>query len=181
MNDEGRARERDVGRLVDAMWAHVDDAFRLARRLTGDAHDAEDVVQDAYLRALNVEGKVAVRNPKPWLLAIVRNTAMTWLAKNRGRRIAFTGDDEVLEAAAEISGMNDAGPEAAVIAAADERALREAVDALPTAFREVVVLRDVNGLSYREIAEMLGVPQGTVMSRLARGRAALIRKLGSRP
>ena len=115
------------------------------------------------------------------MLTIVRNTAFTWLAKNRPKTVLLTDDAQLLEAAAAKAAERlRADPEEALIAAADEAALEAAIEALPHLFREVIVMRDINGLSYREIAAAIGAPIGTVMSRLARARALLIDKLGSR-
>jgi RNA polymerase sigma-70 factor (ECF subfamily) len=108
----------------------------------------------------------------------VRNTAFSWLAKNRPKAVVLIGDPQLLEAA---TAHRDSAPdpEEALIAAADESALESAIQALPHIFREVIVMRDINGMSYREIAAAIGAPQGTVMSRLARARAHLVEKLGS--
>ena len=169
-------------RFAEMVPPHLDDAYGLARWLTGNRADAEDVVQDACLRALASLEAAVVEQPRAWLLAIVRNTAFSWLAKNRPKTILLTDDAQLLEAAA-ARGPGEAapGPEDALIAAADEAALEAAIAALPHLFREVIVMRDINGLSYREIAAATGAPQGTVMSRLARGRALLVAKLGGRP
>jgi RNA polymerase sigma factor (sigma-70 family) len=158
---------------------HLDDAYGLARWLTGNQTDAEDVVQDACMRALASLETAIVERPRAWVLTIVRNTAFSWLAKNRPKAVVLTDDPQLLDAAA---ARRDSAPdpEEALIAAADEAALESAIQALPHLFREVVVMRDINGMSYREIAEAIGAPQGTVMSRLARARGRLVDKLGSR-
>lgn len=166
-------------RFNEVVLPHLDDAYGLARWLTGNRTDAEDVVQDACMRALTSLETTVVEWPRGWVLTIVRYTAFTWLAKNRPKAVMLTGDPEILEA---VTAHRDAAPdpEEALIAAADERALESAIQALPQLFREVIVMRDINGLSYREIAAAIGAPQGTVMSRLARARAQLVDKLGSR-
>jgi len=158
---------------------HLDDAYGLARWLTGNQTDAEDVVQDACMRALASLETAIVERPRAWVLTIVRNTAFSWLAKNRPKAVVLTDDPQLLDAAA---ARRDSAPdpEEALIAAADEAALESAIQALPHLFREVIVMRDINGMSYREIAEAIGAPQGTVMSRLARARGRLVDKLGSR-
>jgi RNA polymerase sigma-70 factor (ECF subfamily) len=167
-------------RFTEIVAPHLDDAWGLARWLTGAGADAEDVVQEACLRALAALDGAPVERPRAWLLAIVRNAAFTWLAKNRPAAIVLTGEPEMLEAAA--AGLDaPPDPEQALIAAADEAALTAAIAALAPIYREVVVMRDISGLSYREIAAAIGAPQGTVMSRLARGRAQLIERLGRRP
>jgi RNA polymerase sigma-70 factor (ECF subfamily) len=165
-------------RFGDTVAPHLDDAYGLARWLTGSAADAEDVVQEACIRALAALGGAPIERAKPWLLTIVRNAAFSWLAKNRPKAVTSTGDWDALEAAATLATPGAPDPEQALIAAADEAALEKAIDDLPHVFREVVVMRDVNGLSYREIAAAIGAPTGTVMSRLARGRALLVNSLG---
>ena len=157
---------------------HLDDAYGLARWLTGNRTDAEDVVQDACIRALASLETAVVERPRAWVLTIVRNTTFTWLAKNRPKAVVLIGDPQLLEGA---TAHRDSAPdpEEALIAAADESALESAIQALPHIFREVIVMRDINGMSYREIASAIGAPQGTVMSRLARARAHLVEKLGS--
>jgi RNA polymerase sigma factor (sigma-70 family) len=168
-------------RFNEMVLPHLDDAYGLARWLTGNQSDAEDVVQDACMRALSSLDAAIVEKPRAWVLTIVRNTAFTWLAKNRPKIVLLTDDAEFLEtAAAWEPGAGAANPEESLIAAADEAALEAAIQGLPHLFREVIVMRDIQGLSYREIAAATGAPQGTVMSRLARGRALLVDKLGSR-
>jgi RNA polymerase sigma factor (sigma-70 family) len=165
-------------RFNEMVLPHLDDAYGLARWLTGNRTDAEDVVQDACMRALASLETAVVERPRPWVLTIVRNTAFSWLAKNRPKAVVLIGDPQLLEAA---TAHRDSAPdpEEALIAAADESALESAIQALPHIFREVIVMRDINGMSYREIAAAIGAPQGTVMSRLARARAHLVEKLGS--
>lgn len=165
-------------RFADMVAPHLDDAYGLARWLTGSATDAEDVVQEACIRALTALDGAPVERGKAWLLAIVRNTAFSWLAKNRPKAVVLMDDASALEAAAAKASPDAPDPEAALIAAADEAALEAAIGALPHVFREVVVMRDINGLSYREIAAAIEAPIGTVMSRLARGRASLVASLG---
>jgi RNA polymerase sigma factor (sigma-70 family) len=165
-------------RFNQMVLPHLDDAYGLARWLTGNRTDAEDVVQDACMRALASLEAAVVERPRPWVLTIVRNTAFTWLAKNRPKAVVLIGDPQLLEAA---TAHRDSAPDPdeALIAAADESALESAIQALPHIFREVIVMRDINGMSYREIAAAIDAPQGTVMSRLARARAHLVEKLGS--
>lgn len=163
---------------------HLGDALALARWLTGNTADAEDVVQEACLKAHAGIAGYAGGNARAWLLTIVRNTAYSWMSRNRPRGTIAVGDlgdlDEM--AAAHGAGLpDDNGFEASLIAKADMAALGAAIAALPRPFRETLVLRDINGLSYREIAAMLGVPIGTVMSRLARARGLLVSELGRAP
>ncbi len=161
--------------FADAVLPHLDDAYGLARWLTGSSADAEDIVQEACLRALGALETARRDNPRAWLLAIVRNTAFTWMAKNRPKSVIVV-DDAQLESAA----SDAADPEAAMIAGSEASAMQAAIAALPAHLREVIVMRDLNGLSYRDIAQVLSAPVGTVMSRLSRARALLISKIGSR-
>jgi len=169
-------------RFKELVLPHLDDAYSLARWLAG-ATDAEDIVQDACLRALKaLDSSAPVERPRAWMLAIVRNTAYTWLAKNRPSAIVLAGDAE--EAQAHVSALETGtspSPEAALIEAADHARVAAAIEELSLPFKEVLVMREVNGLSYREISEATGIPIGTVMSRLARGRTQLIAKLGASP
>jgi RNA polymerase sigma factor (sigma-70 family) len=153
---------------------HLDDAYALARWLAGNNADAEDIVQEACLRALRGLDQYAGGNARAWLLAITRNTAFTWLARNRPKALLVTED---IEALAPADGAPT--PEEALIAKADAAAIERSIGALPPPFKETLVLRDINGLSYREIAEITGVPLGTIMSRLARARGLLMATLGS--
>jgi len=159
---------------------HLGDALALARWLTGSQHDAEDVVQEACIRALAGLATYEGRGARPWLLSIVRNTCFTWLAKNRPKDLVLVGSMTEGDDASTATSLADdnPGPEAALIRKAEEAAVQAAIQAVPHPFREVLVLRDVNGLSYKEIAGMLDAPIGTVMSRLARGRALLATQLG---
>ncbi|TPK65036.1 MULTISPECIES: sigma-70 family RNA polymerase sigma factor [unclassified Mesorhizobium] len=171
-------------RFSEVVLPHLGDALALARWLTGNDADAEDVVQDACIKAHTGISGYAGGNARAWLLTIVRNTAYTWMSRNRPRGMLAVGDlgdlDE-MAAAHGISVPDEYGPEASLIAKADTVALETAIAALPQPFRETLVLRDISGLSYREIAAMLGVPMGTVMSRLARARSLLMSDLGRAP
>jgi RNA polymerase sigma-70 factor (ECF subfamily) len=151
---------------------HLDDAYALARWLSGNSADAEDIVQEACLRALRGLDRYSGGNARAWLLAITRNTTFTWLARNRPKTLMITEDIEALAPA------DGATPEEALIAKARAAAIELAIGALPPPFKETLVLRDINGLSYREIAEITGAPVGTVMSRLARARGLLMAALG---
>lgn len=167
-----------AGRFGEVVLPHLGDALALARWMTGSSDDAEDVVQDACLKAYAGISTYAGGSARAWLLAIVRNCSYSWLAKNRPRSLVMAGDLADLDGIAGNGGQDDATPEAALIAKSDAAALAAAISSLPHPFREVLVLRDVNGLSYREIATMLCLPIGTVMSRLSRARALLIAELG---
>ena len=159
---------------------HLGDAYSLARWITSNGADAEDVVQDACLRAFRAVGGVADDSARRWLLTIVRNTAYTWLRKNRPSTVLLFDDLDSVEAKQAIAGDVDCEePETKLIAKVDAAGLKAAIVALPALYRETIILRDVQELSYREIAEVTGVPIGTVMSRLARARRRLITVLAS--
>src|SRR6266702_6657036 len=165
--------EDDKARFAAVVLPHLADAYALARWLTGGRADAEDVVQDACIRAYRAIGGFAGRNARAWVLTIVRHTAYTWLAKNRSAALVLVEDVEGVGRAQ--SGEPDVEtPETALIAKADAGLLEAAIAALPAPFRETLVLRDLQGLAYREIAGVTEVPVGTVMSRLARARQRLI-------
>lgn len=160
----------------------LDDAFTLAKWLTQSATDAEDVVQDAAVRALGALATVTVDRPRPWFLAIVRNVAMTWLARNRPKSLAYAGDMADLDAIDARAGADrPPDPEQALINREEADRLRQAIAGLPSPFLETLVMRDVNGLSYREIAEATEAPIGTVMSRLARARSAVANAMKANP
>jgi RNA polymerase sigma factor (sigma-70 family) len=180
--------ERVSGEDERALFArvvlpHLGDAFALARWLTGNRADAEDVVQDACLRALRGISRFSGANARAWMLTIVRHTAYTWLGKNRPAALVMTDDLEAVERAEFSRGGGDTEaanktPEAALIAKADAARLQAAIGQLPPPFRETLVLRDLQGLDYKEIAAVTGVPIGTVMSRLARARQRLMTMIG---
>jgi RNA polymerase sigma-70 factor (ECF subfamily) len=152
---------------------HLSDARALARWLLRSSADAEDVVQDACVRAYRGTGNFADGNARAWVLTIVRHTAYSWLEKNRALSLVSTNDLEAVESQ-QINERNLATPETALMAQDDAMRLQASIDALPTSFREALVLRDVRGLTYRQIAEVTGVTLGTVMSRLARARSRVI-------
>jgi RNA polymerase sigma factor (sigma-70 family) len=165
----------DNARFASVVMPHIDAAYNLAHWLTGNRSDAEDVVQDASLRAFRAVRGFAGGSARAWVLSIVRNTAYSWLHKNRPAAVVTVEDLEAVEAAHAKPGDPDADtPEAALIAKTDAEQLRAAIAALPTPFRETLVLRHIEGLDYREIAKVIDVPIGTVMSRLARGRCRLL-------
>lgn len=170
----------DRQRFSEVVLPHLDDALSLARWLTGNAIDAEDVVQDACVRAYRAIATAKNVNARAWLLAIVRNTTFTWLAKNRPKTIVVTDDEGLFEQAS--LGMVDrsleASPETALIEKTDAEQLHRAIAALPLAFREVLVLREIEELNYQEISKVLSIPIGTVMSRLSRARSLLIQCIG---
>jgi RNA polymerase sigma-70 factor (ECF subfamily) len=145
---------------------HLDAAYNLARWLAGNDHDAEDIAQEACVRAFRFVVSCRGSDGRPWLLAIVRNTAYSWLKKNRARPVVSIDDDELAE-------IEDQSSTAGSFHSADTDALRAALETLSPEFREALVLRELEGLSYKEIAEVAEVPVGTVMSRLARARRQL--------
>jgi RNA polymerase sigma-70 factor (ECF subfamily) len=160
------------------MLPHLDAAFNLARHLTRNHHDAEDVVQEAYLRALRYFGAFRGGNPRAWLLAIVRHTAYSRRRHTRLATITTEFNEEIhSETAAE------SGPERDFARAGAAADIEAALDQLPPRFREVLVLRDLEDLSYDEISRVVRVPVGTVMSRLSRARERLKRALteGGKP
>jgi RNA polymerase sigma-70 factor (ECF subfamily) len=145
---------------------HLDAAYNLARWLAGNDHDAADIAQEACVRAFRFLGGYRGGDARAWLLAIVRNTAYSWLKKNRPQAVVTIQDDELAE-------IEDTAGTAGAVYRADTGALRAALETLPLEFREALVLRELEGLSYKEIAEVAEVPVGTVMSRIARARRQL--------
>jgi RNA polymerase sigma factor (sigma-70 family) len=175
----GPIAERRFREIVPPL---LDDAFTLAKWLTRSATDAEDVVQEAAVRALAALATVTVDRPRPWFLAIVRNAAMTWLARNRPKSLSYAGDMADLDAIDARSGAEGPpDPEQMLIVREEAHRLRQAIAGLPSPFLETLVMRDVNGLSYREIAEATETPIGTVMSRLARARSAVATAMKADP
>ena len=160
-------------RFRSVVLPHLDDAYALARWLTGSRADSEDVVQDACLRALRGIGNFSNGNARAWVLTIVRHTAYSWLHKNRPAAVVLVEDFEAVNCTQSIE-LDVETPETALIAQDDATLLKAAIAALPAPLRETLVLREVQELSYREIAEVTGVPIGTVMSRLARARGRII-------
>jgi len=153
---------------------HLGASYNLARWLVHNDHDAEDIVQEAYLRAFKFFGGYYGGDAKAWLLTIVRNTCYTWLQKNQALRLAEPIDDTVNDAVVDFS-----DPEVLLLQGIDSELVRHALKDLPVEFREVVVLREMEGLSYKQIAEAVDIPIGTVMSRLKRGRNRLHAMLAS--
>jgi len=158
-------------RFEEAVLPHLDAAYDLARWLTRSDRDAEDVLQTACLRALQFFDGFRGASPRAWLLTIVRNSFYTWLQRNRAAELATPFDEELHSDPPADRDLGD--PEAALLRHADRHLLRQALEALPVVYREAIVLRELEGMSYKEIAEIAGVPIGTVMSRLARARRRL--------
>ena len=165
----------ELGRFEAIVLPHLDAAYTLARYLMSTEDDARDVVQDAYLRALKYfggfRGTVAGEG-RPWLLAIVRNTAFTRRRRQRQDTQAMEFDEQL-----HSNSVAELHPEAELMDATARESLHQALDHLPQEFREVIVLRELEGMSYKEIGDVTGVPIGTVMSRLSRARRRLQRAL----
>lgn len=165
--------ERERLKLFEqAVLPHLDAAYNLARWLTGNDPDAQDVAQEASLRAFKFFGSFRGENARAWLLTIVRNTFYHWLAKNRPAEIVGAIDEQALE-------VEDAAAnaEANQLRSADADTVRRAIAELPVVFREAIILREMEGFDYKAIAELSDVPVGTVMSRLARARRLLHKRL----
>jgi RNA polymerase sigma-70 factor (ECF subfamily) len=169
-------------RFANVVLPYLGDAYALARWLARNDSDAEDIVQEACLRAFRGIAGFGDVNARAWLLSIVRNTAFTWLKKHRDPRLVAVENIELVEATGperdEGPFAGPSSPEASLIERADAARLEAAIAALPEEFRETLVLRDLQGLDYRAIAQVTGVPIGTVMSRLARARRRLMAQLG---
>jgi RNA polymerase sigma factor (sigma-70 family) len=161
-----RPQDDNHARFSKLVLPHLADAYALAYRITGSHADAEDALQEACLRAFRAVGDVADNSARPWMMTIMRNTAYTWIRKNRPTAVFGVDDLEGVEVAQAAPGEPDS--EKTVIAKSDMETI---IAALPDPFREMVILRDIHGLSYREISERTKVPIGTVMSRLARARS----------
>ena len=159
-------------RFEQAVLPHLDAAYNLARWLMRDENEAADVVQDACLRALRFIGGLRGGDGRSWLLAIVRNTCYSHLKRRAGREQESEFDDEIHSPDSE-----SANPEVLVERSSDSESLRHALESLPEEFREIIVMRELEGMGYKEIAEVAGIPIGTVMSRLARARERLQRIL----
>lgn len=174
----------DRNAFDEVFLPYLPEAYRLAQWLAGNASDAEDIVQEAAIRAFRgIKGFGAV-NARAWSLTIVRNTAMSWLTKNRPKTVTYIDDlnaaeQEELEYEG-LHGTKIETPEEAALLKADAEEIQKALAQLPTQFREVIVLREINQMNYRDIAEITNVPIGTVMSRLSRGRQLLMALLGGR-
>jgi len=161
-------KQNKVATFEEAVLPHLDAAYNLAHWLTRNDTDAEDVVQEAYLRAFKFFGGFHGADGRSWLLAIVRNTCYTWMQHNRSLELSVPLDDEQREIES-----TDLNPEALLLQRADTLMVRRALEELPVEFREVLVLRELEEMSYRDIAGITDLPLGTVMSRLARGRKRL--------
>jgi RNA polymerase sigma-70 factor (ECF subfamily) len=154
-----------------SVWPHLRGAYNLARWLVGNQHDAEDVVQESFIKAFRAVDRIRGDDGRAWLLAIVRNTALNYLQRQKPKaEIAW--DEQVREPADQA-----AGPETHLLQEERRERVLSAIERLPVEFREALVLRELEGLPYKEIAWVLKVPMGTVMSRLSRARHLLMQEL----
>ena len=153
----------------EAVMPHLDAAYNLARWLMRNEHDAQDMVQEAYLRALRFFGGFHGTDARAWLLTIVRNTCYTWLKRKQTAEFSCDFEEAVM-----TKESNEPDPESTHELKVQAQMINEAIEKLPVEFREVVILRELEELSYKEIAAITGIPIGTVMSRLSRARKRLL-------
>lgn len=165
-------REGEIERFERIIVPHLDEAYTLARYLVRDDHDAQDVVQDAALRALRYFDGYNGGDARAWLLSIVRNVSITW---RQGTRV-----DRASVNIADVPVRADHETDAVAIRSSERNRIVNAIESLPNDFREIIVLREVQDMSYADISATIGVPVGTVMSRLARARKQLSVALGAR-
>ena len=163
--------DADWRRFEQLAMPHLDAAYNLAMWLTRNSHDAEDVVQDALLRAMRYMNGLRLESARPWLLQIVRHTCYSWLKENRPAEQVSLDDPD--DAWRDLAAASTGEPPAIAIRKADRQQINDAIAALPVAFREVFVLRELEDLSYLDIAHIAEIPIGTVMSRLARARGLM--------
>jgi RNA polymerase sigma-70 factor (ECF subfamily) len=178
----GGLSDADTSRRFEAMASpHLDAAYNLARWLTRNPHDADDVVQEAYLRAFRFFDSFRGGDGRAWLLAIVRNTFYTWVQQRQRHQTDVEYDDTTAgphtDGACSDQALHGTDPEKLLLRAADQQLIEAALLKLPLEYREILVLRELEDLSYKEIAEIVGMPLGTVMSRLSRARLQLRRQI----
>ena len=166
----------EVDGLAELLLSHLDSAYNMARWLVRNGEDAEDVVQEAYLRAFQYASGFRGGDARAWLLTIVRNTSYRWLRKARVHEPVVPFDEEV-----HVGSNGTSNPEELLLRNADGRLVEKALSELPRRFREILVLRELEGLSYKEIADITSVPMGTVMSTLSRARARFRKGAGLKP
>ena len=166
------AEQYATGSVEESLLPHLDAAYNLARWLMRNPADAEDVVQEAFLRAMRFFDGFRGGDSRAWLLKIVRNTCYSWVKKNRPTELSDEFDETVHSS--EVLGTD---AEAKLVSRANSEQVRKALETLPAGFREVLVLREIEELSYREISDVTGVPLGTVMSSLSRARQRLREEL----
>lgn len=169
---DARRGSGETGSFEQVVLPHLDAAYNLARWLVRHPQDAEDIVQEAYLRAFKFFSSYQGGDARAWVLKIVRNTSYSFLEKNRPADLLEEFDEKFHTVE---PGLPDA--EVALLQSAESRLLHKALEELPVSFRETLILRELEEMSYKEIAEVMGVPIGTVMSGLARGRARLRERL----
>ena len=169
------AQEHELASFEETMLPHMDAVHNLAKWLLRNEEDAQDVVQEAYLRAFKSFSGFHGSNGRGWLLTIVRNTSYTLLKKNRAVDLTTTFVEEV-----HTAGQESVSPATILEHSENAELIKEAMDELPVQFREILVLRHLEGLSYKEIADIAQIPPGTVMSRLSRARAELKEYLAAR-
>jgi RNA polymerase sigma-70 factor (ECF subfamily) len=174
-HEEDHASPAELTSFEQAMLPHLDAAHNLARWLLRNEQDAQDVVQEAYLRAFKSFAGFHGSNGRAWLLTIVRNTSYTLLKRNRAVDLTTTFNEEI-----HAAGYESVSPATILEHSENAELIREAMDELPAEFREILTLRHQEGLSYKEIAEIAEIPPGTVMSRLARARGKLREYLTAR-
>jgi len=163
-----RSEQDSLCLFESAVLPHLDAAHSLARWLTRNETDAEDVVQEAFLRAFKFFGGFYGADGRAWLFSIVRNTCRTWLRHNRAPELSTAFDEEIHSA-----GSDGSNPEELLLRGVEKQLLWKALEELPASFRQVLILRELEGRSYKEIAGKANIPVGTVMSRLARARKRL--------
>jgi RNA polymerase sigma-70 factor (ECF subfamily) len=169
------AQEHELASFEAMMLPHMDAAHNLARWLLRNEQDAQDIVQEAYLRAFKSFSGFHGSNGRAWLLTIVRNTSYTLLKKNRAADLTTTFDEEI-----HTAGHESVSPATILEHSENAQLIKEAMDELPAEFREILTLRHLEGLSYKEIADIAQIPPGTVMSRLSRAHAELKGYLATR-
>jgi RNA polymerase sigma factor (sigma-70 family) len=160
--------QNTLARFEEVILPHMDAAYNLARWLARNDHDAEDLVQESYLRAFKFFGSFHGANARGWLLTIVRNTCYTWFRENRTEELTTSFNEEIHSTEADPF-----DPQKLLLQRESSQLLKQALEELPLEFREVLVLRELEGLSYKEIAVIADIPPGTVLSRLARARTRL--------
>jgi len=170
VDGEGRglSEANNVALFEQTVLPHLASAYNLARWLIRNAHDAEDLVQEACLRALKSFEGFRGGDARAWLLTIVRNSCYTWMQQNRRQELSTVFDEEIHSADG-----HSPSPEALLLQNSDAHRVRGALEELPPEFREAIILREMEGMSYHEIASLCCIPIGTVMSRLARARQRL--------
>jgi len=179
-NGEDEVSAENKARFVSVALPHLDDAYILARWVTGDSDGAHNVVQDAYTRTYSAADRFSDRNARAWVLTLVRHTAYIWLQMNRPTAHTTVKDFEAAETLQVPPGSIGPGVEIMEVDGIDVSRLEAAIADLPILLRETLILKDVLGLHYREIAAITGVPIGMVLSRLARARGRLMTKVRRR-